>query len=71
MKKPVAKVTNYQLQTLKMHQIDTLRIKTFDQAQKLIKRLEAEKEKTSKDQSKSPVNNLEGSNWFSRWSEDK
>ena len=69
MKKLVAKVTNYQLQTLRMHQIDTSSVKTFDQAQKIIKKIHDKEKKSAEYQSKHP-SNLEGSIFFKRWNEE-
>ena len=69
MKKLVAKVTNYQLQTLRMHQIDTAKVKTFDQAQKIIKKIHDKEKKSAGYRSKHP-SNLEGGSFFKRWNEE-
>ena len=64
----IAKATNYQKQTLKMYQIKHKDPLSFKQAETLIKKQEL---KVKKQKDSSFPNNLEGSNLFSRWTEDE
>jgi hypothetical protein len=62
------KITNYQKQTLKMLLINFSSTTTFEEAQSLIEK--AEKERISRNEFFRKNNNMEGSDWFSRWTED-
>jgi ATP-dependent Clp protease ATP-binding subunit ClpA len=61
------KITNYQKQSLKMWEIKFTNETTFEEAQALIEKAEAE----HKNLSSAQVNNLDGSIFFSRWNDEE